>query len=180
MWFRSKLFFLLSTFWLLLLVSFSWAVEVRIPVKGLRVYDGDTFFVQMQPELMKLPPGIKIDGVETDVVEVPPVVVMVRLVDNHIRGKTRPANSPELKTPSGRAQRGAVAARDRAKELIEGHEGDLIINTDLMQTKRNPEYNLSRLLTLGRILADFDSYDQKSTVGAIMFREGHVKDWSKK
>lgn len=163
----------------LLLFSSSFAVEVRIPVKGMRVYDGDTFFVEMPAGLLTLPPGIEINGEERSTVDTPPVIVMIRLVDNHIQGKTRPANSPELRTHSGRAQKGAKAARDRMKELVEGQEGMLVINTDMAHTVKNPEFNFSRLWTLGRILADFKPSNKNTTVGAIMFKEGLVKDWSK-
>lgn len=176
MWKQSVLLF---TLLVLSLVPFSFAEELRIPVKGIKAYDGDTFYVEMPSTLMTLPPGVEINGVEATTVICPPILINVRLVDNHIRGKTRPANSPELRTPSGRAQKGAKAARDRMKQLVEDHEGCLIINTDMAHTGKSPEYNISRLLTLGRVLADFQPNDKQTTVGAIMFREKLVKDWSK-
>ncbi len=156
------------------------ATEVRIPCKGIRVYDGDTFFVEVPSFISTLPPGVEIDGQEQNTVQVNPFLIKVRLVDNHLKGKTRPASAPEIKTPSGRAQKGAIQAMKRTKELVEGYEGVLILNLDIMKTQKGDTYNLARLLTLDRVLADFQANDKKSTVGETLFREHLVTEWRKK
>jgi len=171
---------LIVGFWVVVAIVQSKGTELRVPVKGLNCYDGDTFFVQVPAFITNLPPGVEIDGVEKAASEVEPFIIKIRLVDNHRRGKTRPASAPEIKTPSGRAQKGAIQARNRLTELVTGHEGVIIINLDMMKTKRGETYNLARLLTLDRLLADFQANGKKSTAGETLFREDLVKEWSKK
>src|SRR5688572_12684157 len=103
-----------------------WSVELRIPCVGRHCHDGDTFYVEVEPVVVAMPNGFKVDGVEKKAVVVPPFLINVRLVDNHVKGKTKGINAPEVRTPSGRAQKGALQARDRLKELVEEKQGELI------------------------------------------------------
>jgi hypothetical protein len=157
---------------------FCFGAEVRIPCKGVSCYDGDTFFVEVSGTVLALPAGFRVDGVEQRAVSIDPFLVKIRLVDNHLKGKTKPLGAPEIRTPSGRAERGAIQARNRLTELVTGKEGEIIINLDLMKTKRN-QPNFARLLTLDRVLADFQEYGRRTTAGNTMYREGLVRDWKK-
>jgi endonuclease YncB( thermonuclease family) len=164
---------------LFLLNAFLYGAELQVPGTGKTVYDGDTFLVELPPSIMCLPAGVTIDGVEREYVEIPETLVNVRLVDNHIKGKTKGVNAPEMRTPSGRSEKGAKAARDRLRQLVQGKEGVLIINLDALSVKRSPQPNLARLLTMGRLLGDFRPNDRQSTAGETLFREGLVKEWRK-
>jgi endonuclease YncB( thermonuclease family) len=175
----QQLWWLAALVWALAWHTSAWCAELRLPGVVKRVYDGDTFVVELPACQITLPQDSRIDGRPAQRVEVPALLIKVRLVDNSKPGITRPLGAPELHGANGKAERGALKARDRLQELAVGRGGYLVVNLNLACGKTDRDPSLARLLTLDRLLADFQVEGDRQTVGQRLFAEGLVREWRK-
>ncbi len=154
---------------LLVLNAVCYGAQLRVPGKIISVHDGDTFIFQTTLTLSA--PGAKVDGSPVRNERVT-FTISVRLVDLNDPTNPRGCWAPELD------QRGGKVSRNNLQRMANGQDCTLIINLDAAFTTRGrgkEVANVSRLLTLERVLADALVEPYKTTLGRRQINAGYAK-----